>query len=263
MTCTIQPGQKEGPIAGRLAVDFKGDPLQSSIRSLGCRAVLPSQAAASHRMTAHASIRLCLGAALALLLAAAPALAQTRLVPEPGSRPVRPAESDEAPRIAQNGRPPQSEEHLQRWMQSHSNMSLAEQQRALQNLPGFRELPPQVQQNRLNTLARLYYMNPQQRSRILNRTEALERLAPAQREQWREAVQRLNMLPPPRKHMLAGAIIELRELPPEQRQMALNSPSYLAQYTPEERQTLRTLLMAEPYPAVRTPRRAYPPPPMP
>jgi hypothetical protein len=149
-------------------------------------------------------------------------------------------------------------------MQNHSSLSLAEQQRELQNQPGFRELPPQTQRNQLNTLARLYYMNPQQRSRILDRTEALERLAPPQRQQWRDAVQRLNMLPPPRKHMMAGAIIELRELPPEQREEVLESPAYRAQFGTDERQTLRTLLMAEPYPAVRTfTRPPYPPPPVP
>jgi hypothetical protein len=212
-------------------------------------------------MTSHAPIRLCLGAALALLLAATPACGQRNLVPDP--KPAR-ADTRVVTHIAQNA-PPEREEHLERWMQSHSRMSLAEQQRALQNEPGFRDLPSQVQQNRLNTLARLYNMNPQQRSRILDRTEALERLAPVQRQQWRDAVQRLNMLPPPRKHMMADAIIELRELPQEEREMVLNSPTYRAQYTPDERQTLRTLLMAEPYPALRTPRPApgYPPPPMP
>lgn len=260
MTRTIQPGQKEGSIAGRLAVDFKGGALRRSLLPLGCRVTSLSNWTAPHDMTSRAPIRLCLGAALAVLLATAPACGQRNLIPEP--RPARP-NTHVVTHIAQNA-PPEREEHLERWMQSHSRMSLAEQQRALQNEPGFRDLPPQVQQNRLNTLARLYNMNPQQRSRILDRTEALERLAPVQRQQWRDAVQRLNMLPPPRKHMLAGAIIELRELPPEEREMVLTSPTYVAQFSPEERQTLRTLLLAEPYPALRPPSRpAYPPPPVP
>jgi len=260
MTPSIQPGQKEGSVPGGLAVDFRSGVREPSNSSPGSRDLPPSHPTEPHKVSQHVPIRLCLGAAFALLLAGVPLMAQTRLAPVPEARPPRQQRPE--PQFAQN---PQAEreDHLERWMQNHSHMSLAEQQRALQNEPGFRALPPQVQQNRLNTLARLYYMNPQQRNRILNRTEALERLAPAQREQWRQAVQRLNMLPPPRKHMLAGAIIELRELPPEQRDMVLTSPAYVAQYSPYERDTLRTLLMAEPYPALRTPRPAYPPPPVP
>jgi len=208
-------------------------------------------------MNRHASIRVGLAAATALLLAA-PLWGQTRLQP-----PVETAPSLPAVRPPQNPVRAEREEHLERWMQSHSNMSLAEQQRALQSEPGFRELPPQVQQNRLNMLARLYNMNPNQRNRILNRTEALERMAPAQRQEWRDAVQRLNTVPPGRKRLIAGAILTLREMPPEQREAILNSPSYSAQFSPEERRTLRTLLMAEPYPAAAAPRPPYPPPPAP
>lgn len=207
-------------------------------------------------MNRYAPIRTGLTVAVALLLMAAPVWAQTRLAPQVETPPPR-----------QAIRPPEStsrverEEHLERWMESHSNMSLAEQQRALQSEPGFRELPSQVQQNRLNMLARLYYMNPKQRNRILNRTEALERMAPAQRQEWRDAVQRLNTIPPGRKRVIAGAILTLREMPPEQREAILNSPSYSAQFSPDERRTLRTLLMAEPYPAAAAPRPPYPPPP--
>lgn len=255
MTRNFQPGKK-GSISGRPAVDFKGGVLQPSHPPPGCRELSPSDSAEPYKMNRHAPIRLCVAAGFALLLAALPGLAQPRkqLPPEP---------RQQHPDNRQNQPQSQREEHLERWMQSHAAMSLTDQQHALQNEPGFRELPPQVQQNRLNTLARLYNMNPQQRSRILDRTEALERLAPMQRQQWRDAVQHLNMLPQPRKHMLAGAIIELRELPPEQREAAINSPAYAGQFTPDERQTLRTLMMAEPYPALRTPRPAYPPPPVP
>lgn len=185
-------------------------------------------------MKRHLSTRSCIAAAALAVATAIPLVAQVEI--------LRPREGV---LLAQNGT---QEEHLQRWMQSHSAMSLADQQRALQNEPGFRELPAQVQQNRLNMLARLYNMNPQQRSRILSRTEVLERMAPAQRQQWRDAVQRLNSTPQPRRRMIANAILGLRELPPEQREAMLNSPAYASQFSPDERQTLHTLLTAEPYP---------------
>lgn len=256
MTPPIQPGLKQDSPTGRLAVNFRASALRARLLQSGRVDRRPAAPQLAFSMIRHTPIRFCFGAACALLLAVLPAMSQTRLAPVPNSREPRPA-----PRMPQRPQQQQREEHLERWMQSHSGMSLVQQQHALQNEPGFRELPPQVQQNRLNTLARLYNMNPQQRTRILDRAEALERLAPAQRQQWRDAVQSLNTMPPQRKRMLAGTIVELRELPPEQRQAALNSPAYRAQFSPYERQTLGTLLMAEPYPAVRNaPRMPYPEP---
>lgn len=258
MMQTIQPGQKEVSTTGRFAVHFSGEAWREFHPSIQRTSATPAEQLEHHRMKRYGPKRLCLGAAAVLLLAAAPLWAQRKLPPPPVE--ARPGKA--AARIPQN-LPPAREEHLQRWMESHSGMSLAEQQRALQNESGFRALPPQVQQNRLNTLARLYNMNPQQRTRILDRTEALERMTPSQRQQWRDAAERVHAIPQPRKRMIAGAILELRQLPPEQREAVLNSPAYSAQFSPDERQTLRTLLMAEPYPETRTPRPAYPPPPAP
>ena len=57
-------------------------------------------------------------------------------------------------------------------MDRHSNLPLAEQQRALENEPGFRDLPPQTQQRMRDRLTQLNNMTPEQRRRILERTEA-------------------------------------------------------------------------------------------
>ena len=205
-------------------------------------------------MNSHLPSRLCLGTALVLLFAAAPALArgrQQRSSPPPIV--VRPNRA-QPPRV--DNRSAQHQEHLAQWMDRHRNLSLADQQRALQNEPGFREFPPQVQQRELNQLARLYNMNPQQRSRMLDRNEMLERMTPPQRQQWNFAVQQLSTLPPPRRRLMARAIIDLREMPPEQRQQVMESPNFRAQFSDSERSTLSTLLTAEPYPAGRGPNEA-------
>jgi len=141
-------------------------------------------------------------------------------------------------------------------MDNHNNLSLPEQQRALQDEPGFRELPSQVQQHELNELGRLYNMDPQQRNRMLDRNEALERLTPPQRQQWRDAVQQLNALPVPRRRVMARVILDLREMSPEQRQLTVNSPNFRAQFSENERVMLSTLLAVEPY----APRAANPAP---
>ena len=181
-------------------------------------------------MKLHLPIRPCLGVALVLLFAVAPAFARGLKPPPPPPPPK--VQRSEPPRAAARqepnivAKPAENQEHLQQWMDHHSNLSLPDQQRALKNEPGFRELPPQVQQHELNELARLYNMDPQQRARMLDRNEALERLTPPQRQQWRIAVEQLNTLPPDRRRVMARVILDLREMPPDQRQLTLNSPAF-------------------------------------
>lgn len=209
------------------------------------------------------SSRLCCGAAF-VLLAAAPAFAglrDPRAAPPPPvikqNRPIQSNEERPENRVVRSGPPvrvspngpansAQREEHLEKWMQSHSSLSLANQQRALQNEPGFRELPRQVQQNRLNMLGRLYNMNPQQRSRMLNGVENLERLSPQQQQQWDHAVQQLHGSAVPRRSMMIHAIADLREMTPEQRQQVIDSPRFAGDFSPEERQTISTILTVYP-----------------
>ena len=192
-----------------------------------------------------------------LLFAAVPALARgPRSAPPPAPRASRPGPPSAAarpeapaarpePRII--ARPAQNQEHMQQWIDRHSNLSLPEQQRALENNPGFRELPRQLQQYELNELARLYNMDPQQRARMLDRNEALERMTPPQRQQYRDAVEQLNTLPTPRRRVIVRAILDLREMPPDQRQLIINSPAFRAQFSDPERSMLSTILTVEPY----------------
>jgi hypothetical protein len=129
-------------------------------------------------------------------------------------------------------------------------------QKALQNEPGFRELPRQVQQYELNEMARLYNMDPQQRARMLDRNEGFERLTPQRRQQYLDAEQQWSVLPPARRRVLSRAFLDLREMPPDQRQLTLNSPAFRAQFSDDERTMLSTLLTVEPY----TPRTYVPAP---
>jgi Protein of unknown function (DUF3106) len=168
-----------------------------------------------------------------------PPVAPGRNAPAARAIPTRPI-----PRAVQKQ---DNREHLSQWMDRHSNLSLPEMQRALQNEPGFHELPQDVQQRQRDQLARLYYMTPQQRGRMLDRTEALERLTPAQRQQWNGAVQQMNGLPIPRRRLVARAVIDLRAMPPPQRDAVIESPGFRAQFSDPERQMLRSLLLGEPY----------------
>jgi hypothetical protein len=137
-------------------------------------------------------------------------------------------------------------------MDRHSNLSLPEQQRALENEPGFRDLPPPTQQRMRDRLTQLNNMSPEQRQRILDRTEAMERLTLPQRQQVRGAMQQLGGLPEDRR-LVARAFRDLREMPQPQRQAILDSDRFRGQFSDQERSTLSNLLAVEPYLPVRRP----------
>lgn len=182
----------------------------------------------------------------ALLLSGSVAMAQPLSGP-PGSAfgMHPPAPQGHSP--AHSGQRSTNQEHLGQWMERHGNLPLAQQQRELQNEPGFHDLPPQTQQRMLNHLGRLNNMSPEQRHRLLERNEILEHLSPPQRQQWRSAVQQLGALPPERRRFVARAFRDLRDTPQSQRQTLLNSDRFRSQFSDEERNTLSNLLAVEPY----------------
>jgi hypothetical protein len=167
--------------------------------------------------------------------------------------PISQARPAPPPSPGQSLGPNQNQEHLAQWMDRHSNLPLADQQRALENEPGFRNLPPPTQQRMRDRLTQLNNMSPEQRRRILDRTEAMERLTPPQRQQVRGAMQQLGGLPEDRRRLVARAFRDLREMPQPQRQAILNSDRFRGQFSDQERNTLSSLLAVEPYLPVQRP----------
>ena len=142
--------------------------------------------------------------------------------------------------------PRRNREHLAQWMQQHSNLSLADQQRALGNEPGFRGLPPQTQQQMRNRLVQLNNMPPERRRRLLERIEDMERLTLPQRQQVRGAMHQLGELPPDRRRMVAQAFRNLRYMPPSQQQALLHSENFRGRFSPQEQSALSHLLAVGP-----------------
>jgi Protein of unknown function (DUF3106) len=147
-----------------------------------------------------------------------------------------------------------NQDHLKQWMNRHN--SPEEQQRALENEPGFHDLPQQTQQRFRDKLNQLNNMPPEQRRRTLERTEMMERLTPDQRQQLRGSVQQLGRLPDDRRRLVARAFRDLREMPVPQRQAILNSDRFHSQFSDQERGTLSGLLAVEPYIPVEHPNTA-------
>lgn len=196
-------------------------------------------------MYLSAKFRRVLPAALAFLMLATGPLAFARQGGGEhrgfGQRQMRPF-----PNPQRQGARGQNQEHLEQWMNRHGSMSPEQQQRALENEPGFRQLPQQTQQHLRNRLNQLNNMPPQQRQRLIERNEAIERLSVPQRQQVRGAMQQLGALPVDRRRMVARAFRDLRDMPPAQRQSVLNSDRFRGEFSPEERGTLSQLLDVEP-----------------
>src|SRR5271168_332800 len=154
---------------------------------------------------------------------------------------------------AKQGGSKENQEHLAQWMDRHSNLPLADQQRALENEPGFRDLPPQTQQRMRDRLTQLNNMTPEQRRRVIERTEAMEHLTPPQRQQVVGALRQLGSLPEDRRRLVARAFRDLREMPPQQREAILKEDRSRSQFSEQERNTLSGLLAVEPYLPVQHP----------
>lgn len=151
-------------------------------------------------------------------------------------------------------------QHLAGWLNQHSNLNLQQQEQALDQEPGFHDLPLDTQQRYRNRLAQLDAMNPQRRQNILARNEALERLSPEQRAQVRGALGQLGGLPPDQRRAVAQIFRSLRDLPTDQRYAALISGRLEAQLNGAQRNVLSNLLMVEPMlpPPNRTAQPQYP-----
>ena len=211
-------------------------------------------------MTSHLYLRRLFHSAIAVLLplalsamAAAQSAAWMRNVgqtPGPAVNSQRPAQGTK-----QIG-PKPNQEHLAQWMERHSTLPLADQQRALASEPGFRDLPPQTQQRMRDRLTQLNSMTPEQRRRILEHTEQMEHLTPPQRQQVRGALEQYRGLPEERRRLVARAFRDLREMPQPQRQAILSSDRFREQFSDQERNTISDLLAVEPYLPVRRPNEA-------
>jgi hypothetical protein len=157
------------------------------------------------------------------------------------------------PHIPGSGHPGQNKEHLPQWMARHSDMPLAEQQKALESEPGFHDLPAETQQRLRDRLTQLNNMPPEQRRRLLERNEAIANMSVTQRQQFRGAMQQFGSLPQDRRRLVGRAFRDLREMPEPQRQALMNSDRFRTQFSDEERNTLNNLLAVEPYIPVKKP----------
>jgi hypothetical protein len=140
---------------------------------------------------------------------------------------------------AQNQNRPRPQGHAGDWLRRYQGMSAGERERALQNDPGFRRLPPERQQILRQRLEHFYNLPPQQQQRVLNRMETWEHLTPSQKEEARGLFHQMQQLPPDRRRMVTTAVRDLSTMPPAQREQIIDSPRFRSMFSPDERDMMR------------------------
>jgi hypothetical protein len=143
-------------------------------------------------------------------------------------QPNRPAQVHQQPRG-----------HAGDWLRRYKDLPPAEQERALQNDPGFRRLPPEQQQRLRQRLQHFSSLPPQQQLRMLNRMETWEHLTPEQKQQALQTFRQMRQLPPDRQRMVRTAVRDLAAMPPDQRERVIDSGRFKGMFSDQERGIIR------------------------
>ena len=153
--------------------------------------------------------------------------------PRPPPPPPRPRQSRPQPR-ANPGRPanPGGQRPGDQALQRLSQMSPADRQRALANLP------PDRRAQVLRRLENYRTLSPEARARANGELNRLQSLPPQEQGRVRKSLQRLQQLPEDRKNTVGAELDRLSSMPPEQRTARMNSPEFKSQYSDSERQMM-------------------------
>ena len=170
-----------------------------------------------------------------LLLGSLPLSAWPRWQRRGGAAPAQHASPQQQPAYHLNGPGP----HRGDWLRRYGSLPPSQQERQLQNDPGYRSLPPQRQQQLMNRLREFNSRPPEQRQQILNRMETFEHMTPQQQQQARNLFNQYRALPEDQRNKVSQAYRRLRGMPPAARNDLLNSDEFKNNYTPEQRDLLR------------------------
>jgi hypothetical protein len=132
------------------------------------------------------------------------------------------------------------------WLNAHKNLSSDQQQKLLENDPGFKRLPPQRQAELIERLRKFNNMPPEQRERALNRMQFMAGLTQQQRQEIREANTQLQGLPQDRQLMVHKALRHLRQMDPQERKQVLESDRFKSTFSDQERGILTRLSAINP-----------------
>jgi len=129
--------------------------------------------------------------------------------------------------------------HAGDWLRRYKGLPPKEQDRALQNDPGFRRMTSEQQKRLRQQLHYFASLPPQEQQRIVDNMDRWAHLTPEQKHQAREVFGRMQHILPERRPMVRTAIRNLSAMPPERREEVINSNRFQKMFSPEEREVMR------------------------
>jgi hypothetical protein len=129
--------------------------------------------------------------------------------------------------------------HAGDWLRRYKGLPPGEQDRALQNDPGFRRMSPEQQRRLRQQLHYFASLPPGEQQRIVNNMDRWAHLTPEQKQRARGVFGQMQQLPPERRIMVRAAIRDLSVMPPEQREGIIDSKRFKKMFSPEERDIMR------------------------
>jgi hypothetical protein len=164
---------------------------------------------------------------------------------------------------AQKSRANHPPQRMGEWLQSHKNLPLDQQEKALEKDPNFKKLPPDRQAALRDRLRKFNSLPPEQRDLALKRMNFWASLTREQRQQLRDANQKLQGLPEDRRVAVHKALRHLRQMAPHERQQVMDSDRFKATFSDQEQGILKDLASinppengtaAQPSPAAQSPK---------
>lgn len=131
--------------------------------------------------------------------------------------------------------------HAGDWLRRYGSLPAQQRERALENDPAFRRLPPAQQERYRNQLNRFASEPAQQQARTINRLDAWGHLSAAQQQQARNTYGQLKSMPPERQQAINQTFRRLRAMPPSAREQVMNSPEYQSRFSPQEQSVIRSM----------------------
>jgi Zn-dependent oligopeptidase len=132
------------------------------------------------------------------------------------------------------------------WLQSHKDLPLDKQLKALESDPKFKKLTPDRQEALKERLRKFNALPPEQRQRAMQRMNYIAGLSMEQRQQLRDANRTLETLPQERKVMVHTALRQLRKMDPQQRTETINSDRFRTTFSDQEQSIIRQLSAISP-----------------
>ncbi len=132
------------------------------------------------------------------------------------------------------------------WLATHKDLPLDQQEKALENDPGFKRLAPDRQSALKERLRKFNSLTPEQRDLALKRMNYMASLSPDERKALRDANQKLQALPPERRVAIHKALRHLRQMDPQQRAELMQSDRFKSTFSDQEQGILKELANINP-----------------